>query len=78
MLQKDYQSTTTPHHHPQALKGCIEACNAKVALHAEDLHKLEEVLRSKGGDPTQKLEIEDALAIKVRSFYFMKCSLGVR
>eukprot|EP01061_Rhynchopus_euleeides_P016573 TRINITY_DN27893_c0_g1_i1.p1 TRINITY_DN27893_c0_g1~~TRINITY_DN27893_c0_g1_i1.p1 ORF type:complete len:1249 (+),score=414.61 TRINITY_DN27893_c0_g1_i1:72-3818(+) len=51
----------------KALKGCIEACNAKVSGRANELDKLEEELRSKGGDPTQKLEIEDALAIKVRN-----------
>eukprot|EP01059_Diplonema_ambulator_P026426 TRINITY_DN4371_c0_g1_i1.p1 TRINITY_DN4371_c0_g1~~TRINITY_DN4371_c0_g1_i1.p1 ORF type:complete len:1226 (+),score=393.31 TRINITY_DN4371_c0_g1_i1:80-3757(+) len=51
----------------KTLEGCIEACNAKVKAGEGSLEKLEEEVRSKGGDPNQKLEIEDALAIKVRN-----------
>ncbi|KAJ9455017.1 putative 3prime [Diplonema papillatum] len=51
----------------RALKGCIDFCNAKVEAGKAALEAIEQEVHTKGGDLTKKLEIEDALAIKVRN-----------
>eukprot|EP01059_Diplonema_ambulator_P033789 TRINITY_DN721_c6_g1_i1.p1 TRINITY_DN721_c6_g1~~TRINITY_DN721_c6_g1_i1.p1 ORF type:complete len:1252 (+),score=510.57 TRINITY_DN721_c6_g1_i1:73-3828(+) len=54
------------HGEEKALRGCIQACAKQSADLKPKLSELQHELASKGGHPV-KVEIEDALAIKVRN-----------